>query len=272
VNADKYTEIGCGKGYFIELARERGFEITGFDSAYEGDDPTVRKENLHPGMRVEGDGIILRHVLEHVQDPLSFIRNIARSCSGKALIYIEVPCLDWILENNAWFDIFYEHVNYFRLSDFDRMFEKVIASGRFFGGQYLYVVAEISSVIARKNLMPVGDVVFPGGFMTGIASICDYIAESSAPVVVWGAASKGVIFSLYMKRFGVDIDGIVDINPAKQGKYIAGTGVKVMTPERLVEKFSSETEVLVMNSQYLREIVDNTDNKFKYKVVEANDF
>ena len=37
-------------------------------------------------------------------------------------------------------------MNYFRLSDFTRMFGNVIESGRLFGGQYLYVLADLATL------------------------------------------------------------------------------------------------------------------------------
>jgi len=101
-----------------------GFEITGFDPAYEGTNKDIIKEYFTPAAQVHRDGIILRHVLEHVQDPVAFLVNIRDSNNGNGKIYIEVPCFDWICRHRAWFDIFYEHVNYFRMDDFRRMFGK----------------------------------------------------------------------------------------------------------------------------------------------------
>jgi hypothetical protein len=43
----------------------------------------------------------------------------------------------------SWFDLFYEHVNYFRLDDLRRMFGTVHEAGHLFGGQYLYIVADL---------------------------------------------------------------------------------------------------------------------------------
>ena len=40
----KTIEIGCGKGYFLERLLENGFEVTGFDPAYEGDNPHIIKD------------------------------------------------------------------------------------------------------------------------------------------------------------------------------------------------------------------------------------
>jgi len=58
---------------------------------------------------------------------------------------------------------FYEHVNYFRMDDFRRMFGKIYESGHFFGGQYLYVVADMASL--REPRMNLGEhLYFPSDF------------------------------------------------------------------------------------------------------------
>lgn len=93
-------------------------DITGFDPTYEGHNDRIRKEYFSPGIIDRADGLVLRHVLEHVQQPVQFLKQIAEANGHAGRIYIEVPCFDWIREHNAWFDIFYEHVNYFRLDDF----------------------------------------------------------------------------------------------------------------------------------------------------------
>ena len=139
-------EVGCGKGVFLALLRERGHSATGIDPTYEGNDPHIRRELFTPATKQQADALVLRHTLEHVDDPHSFLTHIRDANGGSGLIYIEVPCLDWILTHRAWFDFFYEHVNYFRLSDFHRLFGTVLESGRLFGGQYLYVVADLATL------------------------------------------------------------------------------------------------------------------------------
>lgn len=39
----RLIEVGCGKGYFLELLRQRGHVVTGIDPAYEGENPDVIK-------------------------------------------------------------------------------------------------------------------------------------------------------------------------------------------------------------------------------------
>ena len=254
-------EVGCGKGYFLEYLNQAGYEITGIDPAYEGDNPNVIKACFDKDLGVTAEGIVMRHVLEHMSDPFGFLSAITNANEGKGQIYIEVPCFDWICEHSAWFDIFYEHVNYFRLADFHRMFGTVLESGHVFGGQYLYVVADLATL--KKPEMTKSDTFFfPENFLSDIERLAGMAKGKKN--AIWGGASKGVIFSLYMQRAGVEMDLIIDINPAKQGQFIAASGLKVSSPEDGLKTLVKNDDIFVMNSNYLKEIIALSHDQFNY--------
>lgn len=261
-------EVGCGKGLFMNKLRSVGYSVTGLDPTYEGDDETVRREFYGPQLGLTANGVVLRHVLEHIQDPFSFLRLIQNSNGNRGRIYIEVPCLDWICEHRSFFDIFYEHVNYFRLSDFARMFGTVHYAGHTFGGQYLSVIADLDSLRAPE--FNESQFTFPKDFQSNLDTIVENRPRKpdhdARRLVIWGAASKGVIFALLLQRAGVVIDAIVDINPAKQGRHVPATGLLVHSPEAVMKNSSNNTDVYVMNSNYLSEIRDFTQDKFNYMV------
>jgi Methyltransferase domain len=259
-------EVGCGKGYFLEQLAQMGFKITGFDRAYEGENPSIIKEYFTPEVGIHADGLILRHVLEHVQNPIEFIAKLCEANGGSGKIYIEAPCFDWIRSHHAWFNIFYEHVSYFRLDDFYRMFDVVYDAGHTFGGQYLYVVADLATIKTPvfKESEPVE---LPENFFGMVDTYAAKLKNGKASAI-WGGASKGLIFALFMERAGVKIDTIIDINPAKQGKYLAGTGLQVYAPEMGLKDLPLGADIFVMNSNYLPEIVDLTENKFNYLTVD----
>lgn len=256
---ERLVEVGCGKGYFLEILTSRGMDITGFDPTYEGDNRRIRKEYFSPGIIDRADGLVLRHVLEHVQHPIQFLDQIAEANGNAGRIYIEVPCFDWIRDHKAWFDIFYEHVNYFRLDDFHRMFGQVVESGRLFGGQYLYVVAELASL--RRPAPRTSPTSLPADFLASITSLG--VADTH-PKVIWGGASKGVIFALLMERNGSPVHTLIDINPAKQGKFIAATGLQVQAPEQVLPTLPRKSPIYVMNSNYMDEIMHMTHNAYTY--------
>lgn len=264
-------EVGCGKGYFLEQLRSKGFNIVGIDPAYEGDNPHVIKAPFTPEAGLSAEAVVLRHVLEHIPDPQAFLHTIAQA-NGGGLIYIEVPCLDWILEHRAWFDVFYEHVNYFRIDDFRRLFGAVHEVGHLFGGQYLYVVADLGSL--RSNLpAPDSQVQVPGDFQHSIERALSIAKVSPGQALgIWGAASKGVIYSLFLQRAGVTVDQIVDINPAKQGRYLPLSGLRVSSPQEALQALPEGAHLFVMNSNYLDEIRRMTDDRYVYHAVDAAAF
>jgi hypothetical protein len=80
------------------------------------------------------------------------------------------------------------------------------------------------------------------------------------------------IFALYLQRAGVTVDCIIDINPAKQNKFLAGTGLQVQAPEQAISQFQQGDIIFVMNSNYLPEIIAATDNQFTYLQVDHREF
>jgi hypothetical protein len=259
-------EVGCGKGHFLGYLQKCGYTATGIDPAYEGDNPDIRKARFDPSSGLLADGVVLRHVLEHIQDPLAFLASIAAANGQKGTIYIEVPCFDWICNHRSWFDVFYEHVNYFRLPDFYRMFGTVHEAGHVFGGQYLYAVADLSTL--RTPRAEARDALcFPRDFTASMRRILSD-SMTSRRRAIWGGAAKGMMFAFYMKRAGLSVDLIIDINPAKQGKFLAATGVRVSSPEEAMQVLQPGDHVLVMNSNYFDEVVAATASQFRYSRVD----
>ncbi|MCI5192037.1 MAG: methyltransferase domain-containing protein [Candidatus Electrothrix sp. AU1_5] len=264
-------EIGCGKGFFLEYLQKLGFEITGADPAYEGRNPRILKKYFTSDLNIRSEGIILRHVLEHIQHPVSFLKKIAEANKGTGKVYIEVPCFDWISQHRTWFDIFYEHVNYFRLADFKEIFGTVYEAGHVFGGQYLYAIADLATLrepVCRTDCQ----FEFPKDFLSSVEKYAEKIKKTTVSSIIWGGASKGVIFSVLLQRAGTKADFVVDINPAKQGKYVPATGLLVQPYEDIKNKLNRRNaDIFIMNSNYSDEIKKITENQFNYIEVDCCD-
>jgi hypothetical protein len=260
-------EIGCGKGYFLDQLAQRGYDIRGMDPAYEGDNPRIARAPFTAGCGApRADGIVLRHVLEHMAAPVDFLADITDANGGRGGIYIEVPSLEWIMAHRAWFDVFYEHVNYFTLADFGRMFGRIHEQGSVFGGQYLYVVADLSTL--RRPRGGFERIVFPADFMAGVERAARLARAHAGRSAIWGGSSKGVIFSTYLQRRSVAIDFAIDINPAKQRRFLPCTGLEVCSPEDAARRLEPADNVFVMNSNYLDEIRSQSGNAYTYITVD----
>jgi hypothetical protein len=261
------VEVGCGKGTFLELLLGRGMDVSGFDPTYEGSNPLVRKEYFSEELGLRGEGLILRHVLEHIKDPVAFLEKLGDANGGGGLIYIEVPSFDWICSKRAWFDVFYEHVNYFRLSDFNRIFGKTVHADTAFGGQYLRIIGDLATI--RTPVRDPADAPsLPSDFTSRLLS--ETQTGTTGSTVVWGGASKGVIFSLLRERAGHPVDRVIDINPDKQGRYLPATGLRVMSPAEGLDGLPQGSTIHVMNPNYLQEIRATAGPGFNYRAM-SND-
>ncbi len=82
-------------------------------------------------------------------------------------------------------------------------------------------------------------------------TLINRIKTEKLRVLVWGAGAKGVSY-LNMLNICDEIKYVVDINPNKHGKFLAGTGQEIVAPE--FAKSYDPDLVIVMNPIYAREI------------------
>jgi hypothetical protein len=140
-----------------------------------------------------------------------------------------------------------------------------VQGGHLFGGQYLYVVGDLATVRPPVS-NPADRVDFPEDFLaTATLAPSDGAGGSSA---VWGASAKGVIYSLLRERCGNPVNVLIDIDPAKGGKFVPGTGLRVTPPEEAMATLAPGSDICVMNSNYLEEIRKMTSDRFNLIAVD----
>ncbi len=244
----KVVEIGCGKGVFFNKLEEIGIDCVGFDPTYEGNHPKILKEYFTENSNINGDVVILRHTLEHIEQPFSFLHSIAKANNYKGFLFVEVPTFDWIVNKNAFWDIFYEHCNYFTEASLGCMFANC-KTGSFFNGQYIYLWADMSSIY--DSITPQNFILAKPGFTNQINK-WQLFLQTNKQTAIWGAGAKGSTFLNLLDKNEEFVNIVVDINPAKQNKFIGGTGHKIISPSEL-QNYSIKN-VIVMNENYLPEI------------------
>lgn len=99
-------EIGCGNGRVLYLAREDGWEVKGLElSEFLAEKVTERLNmeievanflELNPDPNDKHDLIILRHVLEHLIDPLIAMDKISNLLKPEGKVLMEFPNIQGI--------------------------------------------------------------------------------------------------------------------------------------------------------------------------------
>jgi SAM-dependent methyltransferase len=268
----KVVEVGCGKGDFLEMLQADGsYEVTGYDGAYEGDNPVIEKRFLNSCDSLDADLVVLRHVLEHIKRPHEFL-NLLSGIFADADIYVEVPDYEWIETNQAFFDITYEHVNYFTPLSLSNLFKSVKEQGLLFGDQYQFVIGAFSesnfieferAYDADENWTMLNfDTLFPD-FQAAISNLEE--TSSDKMVYIWGAATKGVMFCHHLKRLRPSafarVRAAVDINPMKTNRFMPSVHLPILDVDAFCDQAKGDELVVIMNPNYRDEIVADLRNR-----------
>lgn len=270
-------EVGCGKADFLKLLCELGGNKgIGFDPSIDSVDwqsigdkggaiKLVRGYFGKEDIDIPGGRVICQHVLEHIETPANFLQEIIASRSNYPThsVYFEVPNVLYSLRDFGIWDIIYEHCSYFSPSSLRYLFSRfgyaVDSCEEVYGKQFLSLHADLGQtqetqsgqdVSELKSLVEQYSLTFGEKLKQwerNLASAC----EGKSKSVVWGAGSKGITF-LNLMTDDRGIDYIIDQNPAKTGKYVAGTGQKIETPQFLTDY--QPDQVIIMNPLYKKEI------------------
>jgi hypothetical protein len=277
-------EIGCGKGEFLKLLCDLGDNRgLGFDPGYS----EARGEALGASrFRVVRDFFSERHTshkadfvackmtLEHIPQPQPFIEAATETVRRPAgVVFIQVPESLRILRTCAIEDIYYEHCSYFTAGSLGRLLEASgFAVARVdveYGDQYLTVEAmprptggAVGSG-APRDLEEMAALVdsFPERSRRKISMWADRMdgwRRSGKRVAIWGSGSKGVSFLTSVPGASEGTAFAIDINPYRQGFFMAGTGQQIVSPQALSEL--RPDVVVVMNEVYVPEISRTLDS------------
>ncbi len=273
-------EIGCGQGDFLTLLCEVGGNRgIGFDPSYTPQKNKADSENskvtIFPEAysrahaEYEADFFCCRHVLEHIDNPLEFLKQIRNAIDQQndCVVYFEVPNALYTLRDTGIWDIIYEHCSYFTPESLTNLFIQAgfepMEVAEQYDGQFLTIEArptttDTNSIYHCEFRCPNTENLIREFYNIYQKKVdlwqqkLRYFEKEKSRVVIWGAGSKGVTFLNKLSISYRKIEYIIDINSRKHGKFIAGTGQKVAAPDFL--KVYQPHVIIIMNPIYYSEI------------------
>ena len=275
IHGKTVLEIGCGKGEFLSLiCKLGGNRGIGYDPSF-----VPARQHIEPGVRfvrefftentneIAPELLCCKMTLEHIGHTHHFLTSVRRVANRKdSIVFFQVPDVYRILKEGAFWDIYYEHCSYFSATSLKQLFLGTgFAVERIWTGyddQYLMIVARPE---ADKSVVPFGDEDGVGRIVHLCGSFAAATAQSRAVwlsrlrnwaaagqrSVLWGSGSKAVAF---LTTLGIhdEIEYVVDINPYRVGKFLPGTGQRIVAPAFL--RSYRPDNVIIMNPIYLREV------------------
>jgi len=269
-------DVGCGSGDFLRAFADRapveglGIDpsITAGTEQHEQGRVTFERGLLEPRHAAfDADLICCRHVLNSMPDPLGLLREI-RATSGDdsdAAFYCEVPHADQTFGHDIVWNLAYEHHNWFNEVSFRVLCERagfqVLSIGPCWRDEYLG--AELRKAPPRPDAAAPRTAIdaardrldrFSDHVTSSASRWSERLAESADAgqrVAIWGAGARALLF-LHQIENRDRIGRVVEINPVRQGKYLAGVGVRIDPPESL-RTFDPDL-ILISNSAFAEEI------------------
>jgi hypothetical protein len=278
------VEIGGGKGDFLRILCDRGnnFGIS-FGPSYKpcpGDDIPANVRFIvdyytEQYMNEPADLIVCRHVLEHFSRPRELITTVRKAVGDRRdlFVYFEVPNGNFILREQACWEFIYQHCSYFTQRSLATLFAECGFQVRDvrerFGGQFLTIeaCAAPEDFIAKRNRQREGEATAAadttGALCAAIGPAFRACVEkwsrcfeqqrvNGRRVILWGAGAKAVTFLNIVDPTGSTISHVVDVNPRKASRFIAGSGQEIVEPSAVREL--RPAVVVLTNPIYREEI------------------
>ena len=271
------VDIGCGRGDLLRmLTRRAGGKGFGFDPSFKDaelipKDPAVQIVNAYfdaaRAKKIRPALVCCRHVLEHVAEPVVFLTAMrdALAAAGDAVLYLEVPNGEHLFRTGGVWDVLYEHYSYFTAHSLELALRtsgfEVLKIYQDFGSQFLCVDARVAA--SKEHRPPVSEAPPFALLVDGARDMTERVsfwrswaaepARRARRATVWGAGSKGVMF---LNLIGLDASGaigtVIDQNPAKQNRFVSGTGQRIVLPS--ASTLDGVADVILMNSIYAAEV------------------
>lgn len=296
--ASQVVEVAANDGYLLQYFMERsipcfGVEPTGSTAAAaRGKGIDIIEEffgvELARDLVAQGrqaDLAIANNVLAHVPDINDFVRGFALLLNPGGVVTFEFPHLMRLVADSQFDTIYHEHFSYLSFHAVKRILEssglavfdveelpthggslRVFAQRMDSGSRP--ATSRVRDLIMREYAAGILNADYYGGMQFKADKIRDALLQflvsakrDSKDVVAYGAAAKG---NTLLNYAGVRKDllrYVVDRNPAKQGKYLPGSGIPIVAEDRIREQRPDYVLILPWNLrkevmsqlQYIRE-------------------
>lgn len=235
---DTIVEIGAGAGIFINaFDAKRRVAIEPSDEAKQIDNSVEVYNEYYSEDKFNfaADIVVLRQVLEHIKDPVEFLKSIKKSFNrGKRFyLYIEVPNSTLTFKFGRFYDYYYEHCNYFSVNAIicvaSKLKMQIVDLSTAMDGELISVLMVTDKPNHQELIINIDN-----NRNSILTELKEKIAEGKK-IFAWGASGNGVQILNDLEIERNLIEYVIDSDKNKQGKYIPGTLQKIISPEDAIE-------------------------------------
>lgn len=273
LNAASYViEVAANDGYLLQYVKARGVPCLGIEptastaaAAQEKGIPIVadffgvRLARELAARGRQADLVVANNVLAHVPDINDFVAGFALLLKPAGVATFEFPHLLRLVAENQFDTIYHEHFSYLSLTTVSRIFQRngldvfdveelsthggslrVFAQRQDTGSHPISV--RVAELLAAETAAGVTTADYYAGFQARADQVKNdllaFLIQARRvgwKVAAYGAAAKGNTLLNYSGVRPDLLPWVVDRNPAKQGRFLPGSRIPIVTEARLRE-------------------------------------
>jgi hypothetical protein len=225
------------------------------------------------------------NVFQHLRDINSFANGVFNLLDEKGLWVLEFPYWIHDLQTNQFDQIYHEHVYYYSILPLKLMMEKHgfniirVEKQKIHGGTLRLVMSKndtyyesdlsIDDFVESERTYDLDYYKNWGVQVNEHLEKCKKIILDiklqNKKIVAFGAAAKGCIFLNSINLTDNEIDYIIDDTDIKQGKYMPGTGLKIVSRENI--DFNEIDYILILAHNFSDFIIESFKDSYKGKFI-----
>ena len=216
-----------------------------------------------------------------LENPNRFVSDIKRCLAENGVWIIQMNYLGLMLENNTFDNISHEHLEYYSLLTLEKLLQKHalevfdVELNNVNGGSFRVYIRHLGAQIGNSNtakgrLKAQRDYELNSRLesketyinfarriekiKTDLITLLNTITQQGKKVYIYGASTRGLVL---LQFAGIDnklISAATDKNPDKWGKYIVGTGIKIIPLKQYRQE--KPDYLLVLPYHFIDEIKD----------------
>jgi len=267
----KVVELASNDGYLLQYVQQRGIPCLGIEPTHatakaardKGIETIERFFCVALAVELEpADLVVANNVLAHVPDINDFLTGISRLLKPQGRASIEFPHLLRLLVGNQFDTIYHEHYSYLSL----RVVQRIAAAAGLevvdieqlptHGGSLRVWLAHQGAAEVSTAIEEVLTAEFAASLETHAAyegfqqraevakyALLEYLMKSKLEgrrILGYGAAAKGNTLLNYAGIHSDLLQAVADRALSKQGKFLPGSHIPVISPEQLAnERFDA---------------------------------
>ena len=285
-------ELASNDGYLLQYVKEKGIPCLGIEPT-----SAVAESSKSKGINTiekffdfelshslqKADLLVANNVLAHVPNVKDFVRGIANVLKSNGQASIEFPHLLRLLIGNQFDTIYHEHFSYFSLRSVDRITSSVglriidveeipthggslrvwlSHKGKFERNSKVEEILNMESVAGLENIYAYLD--FQKRAEETKFKLLEYLItkkKEGKKILGYGAAAKGCTLLNYAGIKSDLIPAVADGAKSKQGKFLPGSHIPIITPDQFNAEKSDTVLVFPWN------IISELKVKFQSKQI-----